>query len=145
MNRNVCTNIRPAYNNRTAGSQNFHTRMHVLTHPAIVQYQSSSYLESSIRFLTRSLTYTEVMAPCAQVRLCDDGFHGGLRPDGPIRAGPADRTQIVDMMLMKRGNHTIQRILHQQTQISRAGRRLVRLGVNLVTGLMNVDLLPVEF
>ena len=62
-----------------------------------------------------------------------------------MRAGPADRTQIVDMMLIKRGNHTIQRILHQQTQISRAGRRLVRLGVNLVTGLMNVDLLPVEF
>ncbi|PXY82189.1 hypothetical protein DKK75_05210 [Bifidobacterium asteroides] len=60
-------------------------------------------------------------------------------------ASPVDRTQIFDMMLMKRGNHIIQRILHQQTQISRAGRRLVRLGINLVTSLMNVDLLPAEF
>ena len=62
-----------------------------------------------------------------------------------MRASPIDRTHIVDMMLMKRGNHIIQRILHEQTQISRARRRPIRLGVNLMAGLVNVDLLLAEF
>ena len=67
------------------------------------------------------------------------------RGDGPMRAGPFDRTHMVDMMLMKRGGHIIQRILYKQTQVSRARRRLVRLGINLMAGLTNVDLLLAEF
>ena len=62
------------------------------------------------------------------------------RGDSPMRASPADRAKIVDMTPTGRGNHIIQRILHKQTQVSRAGRRPVRLGVNLMAGLMEVDL-----
>lgn len=62
------------------------------------------------------------------------------RGDGPMGASPADRTQTVDMTPTERGNHIIQRILHEQTQVNRAGRRPVRLGVNLMARLMNIDL-----
>ena len=48
-----------------------------------------------------------------------------------MRAYPADWTQIVGIMLMKRENHIVPRILHKQTQVSRAGRRPIRLGINL--------------
>ena len=62
------------------------------------------------------------------------------RGDSPMRASPADRAKIVDMTPTGRGNHIIQRILNKQTQVSRAGRRPVRLEVNLMTRLMGVDL-----
>ena len=57
-----------------------------------------------------------------------------------MRASPADRTTIVHMTPMERGNHIIQRILNKQTQVSRAGHRPVSLEVNLMTRLMNIDL-----
>lgn len=52
-----------------------------------------------------------------------------------MRTSPVDRAQIVDMMLMKRCNNIIQRVLHKQTQVNRAGRGPVSLGVNLMGGL----------
>ena len=61
-----------------------------------------------------------------------------------MRASPADRTQTVDMTPTERGNHIIQRIPNEQTQVSRAGRRPVRLEVNLMARLMNIDLLSAE-
>ena len=48
-----------------------------------------------------------------------------------MRASPADVTKTVDMTPTERGNHIIQRIPNKQTQVSRAGRRPVRLEVNL--------------
>ena len=57
-----------------------------------------------------------------------------------MRTSPADRTKTANMTPTERGNHIIQRIPNKQTQVSRAGRRPVRLGVNLMTRLMEVDL-----